>query len=92
MIKVKAKESFTLGRFDEIKNLKRFGQTKEGWIGKDDEFECEKDLADYLLNKVENPIKRAVVQVIEVKKEAAKEEVKEEKKKVVKKTTKKKEK
>lgn len=91
MIKVKAKENFTLGRFGEIKNLKRFNENlakaKDGWIGKNDEFECEGDLAKYLLNDVgyENPVNRAVVEVIRI----LPEKVKEEKKKVEKKTTKK---
>ena len=96
MIKVRAKESFTLARFNEIKNLKRAEAGGEGFIGVNDEFECEKDLAKYLLNDVgyENPVDRAVVEVIEIvpekSQQEAKTEVKEEKKKAIKKTTKKK--
>ena len=70
------------GRFNEITNLKRAREVDEKAIGNrlmvGDTFECQKDLADYLLG--DNPIKRAVVKVIEIipeKTEEPKVEVKE---------------
>lgn len=66
MIKLKAKESFTLGRFAEIRMIERVNaQDKDGHIGKGDLFECEKDLAKYLLNETPNPANRAVVEKVE---------------------------
>lgn len=67
MIKVEVIENFTLQRFDEIRNLKRHSNGSGNMLKKRDVFECEKDLADYLLGK--NPLNKAVVQVIEVKPE-----------------------
>lgn len=64
MIKLQAIESFTLERFDELENIERVGQDTYGRINTNDKFECTKDLADYLLG--DNPVKRAVVKVIEV--------------------------
>ena len=64
MIKLEALESFTLERFGEIKNIERAGKDAKGFINKNDKFECEKDLANYLLG--DNPLKRPVVKVIEV--------------------------
>lgn len=67
MVKLKAKENFSLGRFAEIKNLVRANGTgTEGRLGKNDIFECEEDLAKYLTNEIKNPVNRAVVEVIEV--------------------------
>lgn len=64
MIKLQAIESFTLERFDELENIERAGQDTYGRINTNDKFECTKDLANYLLG--DNPVKRAVVKVIEV--------------------------
>lgn len=64
MIKLQAIESFTLERFDELENIERVGQDTYGRLNTGDKFECTKDLADYLLG--DNPVKRAVVKVIEV--------------------------
>ena len=68
MIKVGVIEEFTLGRFNEITNLKRAREVDEKATGNrlmvGDTFECQKDLADYLLG--DNPIKRPVVKVIEI--------------------------
>ena len=70
MIRVKALEDFTLGRINEIKNLERYQDRthQENRIEYKDIFECEKDLAYYLLNEkgFENPANRAVVEIIEV--------------------------
>ena len=64
MIKCKALEPFTLQRFNELKNIKRKGAETPGQINKDDEFECEKDLAEYLTGK--NMYQKAFVEIIEV--------------------------
>lgn len=64
MIKLEALENFTLERFSEVKNIERVGKDTKGFINKNDKFECEKDLADYLLGA--NPLNRPVVKVIEV--------------------------
>lgn len=86
MIKLKAKESFTLGRFAEIKMIERVNsQDKDGHIGKGDLFECEKNLAKYLLNEIPNPVNRAVVETVETipeEKKIIKEQKEVEKKKI----------
>jgi len=66
MIKCKATEEFSLNRFNEIVNLVRYDNEKKekGMIYINDEFECQKDLADYLLG--DNLLKRCVIQVLEV--------------------------
>lgn len=67
MIKVKALEGFSFGRFKEIKNLIRTNsEDREGHISKDDIFECNEEIAKYLTNEIENPAKRKLVEVIEV--------------------------
>ena len=74
MIKLQAIQDFTLERFDELKNIQRVGKDIKGKLYENDKFECEEDLARYLLG--ENPIKKVVVKIIEVepKKEIAKNE------------------
>lgn len=72
MIKVEVIEPFTLTRFDELKNLKRASVETPGKLNIGDEFECTKDLTDYLLGN--NPIKRPVVKVIEIEPEKIKKE------------------
>lgn len=67
MIKLKALENFSLERFEEIQNIERAGKEAKKWINKNDKFECNKDLADYLLGN--NPLGRPVVKVIEVEPE-----------------------
>ena len=65
MVKVEAISQFTLGRFDEVKNIIRYeeGNKLIGTIYKGDIFECDKDLADYLLGN--NGYNRAFVKIIE---------------------------
>ncbi|MBO7079507.1 MAG: hypothetical protein J6W64_06835 [Bacilli bacterium] len=64
-IKVKAIEEFTLEKFDEIKNLKRCSIKSEiGKIFINDEFECDKELCEYLLGK--NRLNKPVVRLIEI--------------------------
>lgn len=64
MIKMIVLQNFTLGRFDEIKNLVRAKASKKGVLYVGDTFECEKELADYLLEPDANG--KVLVKVIEV--------------------------
>ena len=80
MIKVEVIEDFRYKDFDKIEGLER-GTSKNAkdYLYISDTFVCTKEMSDYLLG--DNPIKRAVVKVIEVipeKKEAIKEEPAEE--------------
>lgn len=86
MKKCRVLEDFTLGGFNELKNIVRVDKEKEGWLFKNDTFECEEVMASYLANEIPNPVRRAVVEIIEEVKE---EPIKIEKpvKKTVKKTT-----
>lgn len=63
-IKLEAIESFTLERYNELKNIEKVGRKEEGKINKNDRFECDKDLADYLLGK--NNYGKAFVRILEV--------------------------
>lgn len=85
MIKVEVIEEFTLGRFNELKNIVRTGKEETGRLFIGDTLECEKDMADYLLGS--NALGRAFVKVIEVIPKENKEPVKETKPKATKKTT-----
>lgn len=67
MIKVEALENFTLSRFNEIKNIQRKKIDTNGKLYEGDVFECNKELADYLLGA--NALSRAVVKVIEIEPE-----------------------
>ena len=67
MIKVEALENFTLSRFNEIKNIQRKKSNTDGKLYEGDTFECNKELADYLLGA--NALGRAVVKVIEIETE-----------------------
>lgn len=65
MIKVQVIEEFTFANYNEIKDKLQSNATRqEGRLFVGDIFECNKKTADYLLG--DNPIKRAVVRVIEV--------------------------
>lgn len=68
MIKLQAIERFTLGRFDELKNIERAGIETHGMIYVGDKFECTRELADYLLGN--NALGKPFVKVIEVIPEA----------------------
>lgn len=87
MIKVEVLEDFNLKAFDELKNIVRKTTNNEkNKLYQGDIFECDKEMADYLLGN--NVLKRAVVRVIEVEpikeKEPVEDVVKEEKPKVTK--------
>lgn len=64
MIKVEVLEDFTLGRFDELKNIQRKSKEEKGRLFTGDIFECKKDLADYLIKT--NSLGRAFVRIIEI--------------------------
>jgi len=67
MIKVVALETFSLREFNKIEELQRKDKSQEGIIFKDDVFKCDEEMCKYLMG--ENPIKRAVVQILEIKPE-----------------------
>lgn len=64
MIKVEVIEEFTLGKFNELKNITRKQKEQEGKLFIGDIFECDEKMVDYLIGN--NTINRAVVKVIEV--------------------------
>ena len=80
MIKVKVTEEFTLGKFNEIKNIERANYNKKetGRLYVNDTFECTEEMAEYLMGK--NAKKRAFVKIIEVIPEKKEEEKNTEKK------------
>lgn len=66
MIKVIVTENFTLDltKFKQLKNIERTNLNKNGYLYKNDKFECSEELAKYLTGK--NAYNRAFVEVIEV--------------------------
>lgn len=67
MIKCEVIEQFTLERFDELKNIVRKGQDVKGKLFYGDIFECDEELANYLMGG--NDKGKVVVKIIEVKPE-----------------------
>lgn len=68
MIKVEVLEDFTLGKFNEIKNIIRHNANKNqiGKLYSKDTFECTEDMAKYLTNETKNPGNRPFVKIIEI--------------------------
>ncbi len=64
MVKVVVLENFSLGRYDELKNIVRANKDKKGNLFVGDTFECTKEMAKYLTNEEPNPQNRAFVKVI----------------------------
>lgn len=64
MIKCEVIKEFTLERFDELKNIQRKSFDTKGKLYVGDTFECDKEMADYLMG--DNKDKQVVVKVIEV--------------------------
>ena len=64
MIKCEVIKEFTLLRFDELKNIQRKGIDTKGKLYVGDTFECDKEMAYYLMG--DNKDKQVVVKVIEV--------------------------
>lgn len=81
MIKVKVIENFSFGRYNEVENvIKVNGKGISNYFEKGDIFDCQKDIADYLIKT--NKFGKPFVQIIEVipdKKEVITENVNEEK-------------
>lgn len=89
MIRVIVIKKFTLKKFDELKNLKRYNPnlSKYGQLYVNDEFNCTKDMANYLMGN--NKDGEVVVRVIEVEPEIKVLETRTQKKATKKKTSKK---
>ena len=73
-MKLKAKEFFTLEKFNELKNIVRADKTKneKGSIYEKDIFECDEEMFEYLNGQ--NKYKKSFVEI--VKEEQSKEEFK----------------
>ena len=67
MIKCEVIENFSLKEFDKLKIIERKGKDTRGQLNKGDIFECDEEMAKYLTGG--NPLKKVVVEVIEVKEE-----------------------
>lgn len=78
-LEVTDENGFTLGKFNELRNIERKDPDKkeEGWLYYGDTFECDEDMQKYLLG--DNKYKKAFVRVIEVIPEEPKVEPKVEK-------------
>ncbi len=77
MIKVKVIENFSLGKFNELKNIVRSNakQDLEGRLFKNDTFECTEEMAEYLIKT--NAQGRPFVELMEIIPEELKEKEKE---------------
>lgn len=64
MIKCEVIKEFTLERFNELKNIQRKGIDTKGKLYVGDTFECDKEMADYLMGA--NKDGQVVVKVVEV--------------------------
>ena len=64
MIKCEVIENFTLEKFNQLKNVNKVISRKDNEFGVKDTFECDKEMADYLLGN--NVLNKTVVKVIEV--------------------------
>ncbi len=78
MVRVEVIEAFHLGKFNELKNIKRKAIAVDGQLFVGDTFECTEEMAEYLTKT--NAQGRAFVKIIEiipmeVKKEIKKEEI-----------------
>jgi len=76
MVKVKVIEKFTLENFKELQNVSKAAQRKENEFNIGDTFECDEKMVDYLTGN--NPLKKQVVEIIEVKPKEETKEVEEE--------------
>ena len=68
VIRCEAIDNFTLERYDELRNIINKSQSKKGHIQKGDIFECDLELAEYLLGK--NDKGKTVIRIIEYKPES----------------------
>lgn len=72
MIKCEVTREFTLGKFDELKNIKRKNpeRNEKGRLYLDDTFECTEEMADYLTgNNANEDIVVRIIEVVPEKKE-----------------------
>lgn len=80
IVKCEVIKDFTLGRFGELKDIKRKMYEEDGKLFIGDTFECAKELADYLMgNNLKNETVVKVIEVTPEEKEEVKIEVKAEK-------------
>ena len=75
MIKCEVIKDFTLKRFDELVNIQRKTVKTYGKLYIGDTFECNKEMADYLMGN--NPKNETVVKVIEIEPKIVNEKVEE---------------
>ena len=64
MIKCEVVKGFNLKNFNDLKNIKRKSLNTQGKLFVGDVFECSEEMVDYLSGN--NPLKEAVIKVIEV--------------------------
>ena len=64
MIRCKVIREFTLSRFDELKNIQRKKIDTKGRLYVGDTFECNEDMAKYLMG--DNPTSDVVIKIIEI--------------------------
>lgn len=88
MVKVEVIENFTLGKFDELKNIARKTIAEQGKLFVGDTFECTEEMYEYLT--IKNAKNRAFVKLIEYIPEKIEKVKQEEKPKAKKVTTKRK--
>lgn len=67
MIKCEVIGKFTLEKFNKLKNVEKVMKRKDNEFGVGDTFECDKEMAGYLLGN--NVLNKVVVKVIEVEPE-----------------------
>ena len=72
MIKCEVVKGFNLKNFNDLKNIKRKSLNTQGKLFVGDVFECSEEMVDYLSGN--NPLKEAVIKVIEVEPEQKVEE------------------
>ena len=70
MIRCEVIELFTLEKWQELKNVVKVIKRKENEFGLGDRFECDENMADYLLGN--NDKRKKVVKIIEVEPEKKK--------------------
>ena len=71
MIKCEVVENFDLKAFGELKNIIRKSKDDKGKLYIGDTFECSQQMAEYLTGN--NPLRKAVVKIIEVQPEKKEE-------------------
>lgn len=71
MIKCEVVENFDLKAFGELKNIVRKSKDDKGKLYVGDTFECSQQMAEYLTGN--NPLRKAVVKIVEVQPEKKEE-------------------